>query len=57
MERLLRKILVDKLPQFERKLKRLASCEVGTEYILEGIKGSLTKLGEQLSLFGEEDDT
>ncbi len=52
----LRKILVDKLPQFERKLKRLANNEVGTEYILEGIKGSLIKLGEQLSLFGEEDD-
>ena len=56
-EKELRTILIDRLPAFEKKIKKIAAQEVGSEYIIEEIKGSLTQLGEQLSFFGDEDDT
>lgn len=56
-EKELREILIEKLPLFEKKVNKLALQEVGGAYIVEGIKESLTRLGEQLSLFGDEDDT
>ena len=52
-EEKLRQILIDKLPAFEKKLKNIAKKEPGSDYIIEGIKESLLKLNEQLSLFGE----
>lgn len=54
-EKELRKILIEKLPIFEKKLQKLANQEVGNEYIIEGIKESLTRLGEQLSFIGDEE--
>lgn len=49
----LRNLLLDNLPILEKKLKKLATEEVGSEYIIQGIKDSLTKLNEQLTLFGD----
>jgi hypothetical protein len=49
----LRQMLVTNMPVFEKKLKHLATKEVGSEYIIHGIKESLSKLNEQLTLFGD----
>ena len=50
----LRQVLLDNLPTFEKKLKKLATEEVGSDYIIQGIKESLSKLNEQLTLFGDK---
>ena len=53
-EKKIKEILIERLPQFEKKLKKLAKEEVGSDYIINGIKDSLTRLNEQLSLFGDD---
>jgi hypothetical protein len=52
-ENQLRQLLIDNMPDFEKKLKKLATEEVGSEYIIQGIRESLTKLNQQLTLFGD----
>ena len=39
----------------EKKLKKVAKEEVGSDYIINGIKDSLIRLNEQLSLFGDDE--
>ena len=53
-ENQLRQVLLDNMPVFEKKLKKLATEEVGSEYIIQGIRESLTKLNQQLTLFGDD---
>lgn len=52
-ENQLRQVLLDNMPIFEKNLKKLATEEVGSDYIIQGIKESLSKLNEQLTLFGD----
>jgi len=52
-EQTIKNILIERLPQFEKKLKKIAKEEVGSDYIIKGIKESLIHLNEQLSLFGD----
>ena len=52
-ENQLRQVLLNNIPIFEKKLKKLASEEVGSDYIIQGIKESLSRLNEQLTLFGD----
>ncbi len=54
-ESTIKKILVDKLPLFEKKLNRVAKEEVGSLYIINEIKESLIYLNEQLSMFGDDE--
>ena len=51
----IKKILIDKLPSFEKKLQKIAKEEVGSEYIINEIKGSLNYLNEQLSILGDNE--
>ena len=53
-ENTIKQLLIEKLPQFEKKLKSVAAEEVGSDYIINGIKEILTRLNEQLSMFGKE---
>ncbi|MGN0620940.1 MAG: hypothetical protein ACI4I9_03645 [Porcipelethomonas sp.] len=48
-----KKMLCKKLPLLEKKLKKVASEQVGSDYILKEIKESLLQLNKQLSLFGD----
>lgn len=52
-EKKLKQILIRKLPQFEKKLKKAAKKEVGSDYIINEIRESLIHLNEQLSVFGD----
>ena len=54
-EKKIKEILIENLPQFEKKLKKVAKEEVGSDYIINGIKDSLIRLNEQLSLFGDDE--
>ena len=54
-EKKIKEILIERLPQFEKKLKKAAKKEVGSDYIINGIKDSLIRLNEQLSLFGDDE--
>ena len=49
----IKKMLCKKLPLLEKKLKKVASEQVGSDYILKEIKESLLQLNKQLSLFGD----
>lgn len=52
-EKKIKQLLIDRLPLFEKKLNKIAKEEVGSDYIINGIRESLTRLNEQLSLFGD----
>lgn len=54
-EKKLKRILIEKLPKFEKKLKRMAKEEVGSDYIINEIKNSLIRLNEQLSSCGDSE--
>ena len=54
-EKIIKEILIERLPQFEKKLKKAAKKEVGSDYIINGIKDSLIRLNEQLSIFGDDE--
>lgn len=54
-EKKIKEVLIERLPQLEKKLKKVAKEEVGSDYIINGIKDSLTRLNEQLSLFGDDE--
>lgn len=47
-------LLLERMPQFEKKLKKIAKEEVGSNYILNEVKESLIRLNEQLSIFGDD---
>ncbi len=53
-ENKIKEILIERLPRFEKKLKKAAKEEVGSAYIINEIKESLTRLNEQLSIFGDD---
>ena len=53
-EEKVKQILINKFPAFEKKLNKIASEEVGNDYIITEIKESLMRLNEQLSMFREE---
>lgn len=54
-EKKLRCLLIEKLPQFEKKLNLIANKEVGSNFIIDRIKKSIFHLSEQLSMFGDEE--
>ena len=53
----LRKMLIAKLPAFEKSLKKIAKGQAGSEYIVEEIMGVLMRLNEQLSIFSDTDES
>ena len=54
-EKKIKQLLIERLPLFEKKLKKIVKEEVGSDYIINGMKESLTRLNEQLSLFGDDE--
>ena len=54
-EQSLKQKLLENLPAFEKRLQKMAKAEVGSNYIVAEIQESLSRLREQLSLYGDDE--